>query len=427
MKRSVVAALLALVLLATAGCAPSKPDDASNGSSQGSQAVTSSPTASADETEAPSVFVGKTQVFMHVTKAYDPAKYPKAAMDGEPSRIDFFKPVKDEGAVNRDYPKYDAKTFKFLALPGAAMIFPPQGYYMFEKNGGTLNNALKGSGYKAVEIRDSGHVKILPNLYVGYYDFAWVSMNVLAEYWSGHESMNGELWRGGNDYVIVANAFNGGVSLMARPGITSIEQLSGKKVGIMNPAFNMEAVLNKKLGTVGLATESAGGDVKVETGPPGLVMNDLMSKDADAVFAWGAYAAQLKKQGFKEILPWQELGYGERMPYEVLVVRRDILKKHPDLVQKVVQLEYDATKQALAVGDYKESEYKTAERYWSYYMGTPRKVADLPLPKLINFEATLNEAFLKDVHGYMTKYGFFKTPYAYGELVDTSFLAKVKK
>jgi len=425
-KRTAAALVLALMLVALAGCSTTK--SPATEAPQGSATATSpAGSGASDETPTPSIFVGKTQVYMHVTTPYDPKKYPKAAMDGEPSRIDFFKPVKDEGAVSRDYPDFGAKTFKFLALPGAAMIFPPQGYYMFVKDGGTVNAAFKSSGYKAAELRDSGHVKILPNLYLGYYDFAWVSMNVLTEYWSGNESMNKELWRGGNDYVIVANAFNGGVSLMARPGVDSIKDLAGKKVGIMNAAFNMEAVLNKKLGTVGLATESAGGNVKVETGPPGLVMNDLLEKQADAVFAWGAYAAQLKQQGFKEILPWQELGYDERMPYEVLVVRRDILKKHPDLVQKVVQLEYDATKRALAVGDYKKSEYATAEHYWSYYMGTPRKVADLPLPKLINFEATLNETFLKDVHGYMSKYGYFKVPYRYGELVDTSFLAKVKK
>lgn len=422
MKRGAI--VIALVLVAALGMSGCKPAQTGAVKPPSGSATA---TGTAGSSDAESFMVGGTKVYYHETTDYDPADYPKAALDGEPSRIRFFKPGQDEGVVPRDYKEYGRKTFKFLALPGAAMIFPPQGYYLFDKDGGTLNEALKPYGYDAVELRDSGHVKILPNLYLGYYDFAWVSMNVLAEYWSGHESMNQELWRGGNDYVIVGQAFNGGVSLMAPSSITSVDQLDGKTVGIMNAAFNMEAILDKKLKTVGLRTKSAGGTVNVMTGPPGLVMNDLLDKKADAVFAWGAYAVQLKQQGFKELVKWQDLGYGSRMPYEVLVVRRDILEKHPDVVQAVVQANYDATRRVMTSSDYKAAEYEEAEHYWSYYMGVPRKVADLNLDALINFEPGVNEQFLKDVYGYMDTYGFFKEKYRYEELVDLSFLAKVQK
>lgn len=421
MKKYLIAIVLLVAVAVTSACQPvERKNDASPSGS-------STATATAGAPDAESRTVGKTRVYYHLTKTYDPAEYPKAAMDGEPSRISFFKPEKDEGAIPRDYKDYGKKTFKFLALPGAAMIFPPQGYYMFEEDGGSLNTALKPLGYKAVQLQDSGHVKILPNLYLGYYDFAWVSLNVLAEYWSGHESMNQELWRGGDDYVIVGSGFNGGISLMAPKDVTSVEQLDGKSVGIMNAAFNMEAVLDKKLKTVGLRTESAGGTVKVFTGPPGLVMNQLLEKKADAVFAWGAYAAQLRKQGFHDLVKWQDMGYGERMPYEVLVVRRDILEKHPEVVQAVVQANYDATRRVMTESGYKKHVYDEAEYYWSHYMGAPRKVADLDLDSMINFEPGVNEQLLKDVHGYMAKYGFFKDAYPYASLVDMSFYDNVRK
>jgi ABC-type nitrate/sulfonate/bicarbonate transport system substrate-binding protein len=411
--------IAALVLLAGCAASPARPTAAGGASV--------APTSSAGTVDLTATVVGKTQVFTHETKVYDPADFPKAAMDGEPSRIRFFKPEQDEGAIPRDYKAYNAKTFKFLSLPGAAMIFPPQGYYLFDKNGGTLETALKPFGYKAVELRDSGHVKILPNLYLGYYDFAWVSLNVLTEYWSGHESMNQELWRGGNDYVVIGNGFNGGVSLMAPRGVTSVRQLDGKTVGIMNAAYNMEAVLDRKLQTAGLRTETAGGTVKVVTGPPGLVMNLLLEKKTDAVFAWGAYAAQLKERGFHELVKWQDLGYGERMPYEVLVVRRDILEKHPDVVQAVVQANDDATRRVMTSSDYKKHEYDEAEYYWSHYMAAPRKVADLNLGDMINFERGVNEQLFKDVYDYMKEYGFFKETYPYKSLVNLSFYDKVKK
>ena len=264
----------------------------------------------------------------------------------------------------------------------------------------------------------------MPNFYLGYYDFAWISLNVLSEYWSGNESMNPELWRGGNDYVVVGASYDGGISMMAPPSVTSIKDLSGKTVGIMNPAFNLESMLNKKLSSVGMATASAGGNVSVEMASPGFVLNDLLAMKNSAVFAWGQYAAKLKAQaGYHELVNWADMGYGTRAPYYVLVVRKDIIKKHPDLVQTVVQLNYDATKQALAVGDYKKpllDAYNTFERH---YIGAVPQAT----PALVAPDAQANPVFMKDVVDYMTKCGYFKTPYTYSELVNDSFYAKVKK
>ena len=423
MTRTMMAVLLAAVLFALAGCSTAKP-----GVSTSETTVTASKetTFAPGNSDRPYKMVGKDKIFLHVVKTYDPAKYPKAAMDGEPSQIHFFKPEKDEGIRNRDYPDYGPKTFKFLALPST--IIPPQDYYMLQKNGGTLNKALKGTGYKATEILDGGHIKILPNLYLGYYDFAWVSLNVMTEYWSGNESMNAELWRGGNDYVIIGASYNGGISLIAPPTVTDIKQLDGGGVGIMNPSFNMEALLNKKLKSVGLATESDGGTVGIEMAPPGYVMNDLMASRLKAVMAWGSYEVQLRQRfHYRELISWDQMGYGKKVPYNVLVVRRDILAKHPDIVQKVVQLNYEGTQEALKVGDFREPEYKRVDHFKSYYMGTPSKKAANINPKLLNLDAEANPVFLRDVYDYMVEHGYFKEPYEFEELVDHSFYEKIAK
>jgi ABC-type nitrate/sulfonate/bicarbonate transport system substrate-binding protein len=427
MKRIVIVAALAVALFALAGCQPQAPaTQPGGGSSTATASAPASGTAGAPTEARKSILIGtakKTELLIHTVKVYDPAKFPKTSMNGEPSDIPFFKPEKDEGVLNRDYPAYDSKTFKFLSLTAGAV--PPQSYYMFDKDGGTLNKALKGSGYKAVNMLDQGHIKILPNFYVGYYDFAWVPLNVITEYWSGNESMSQELWRDGNDYVIVGNSYNGGISLIAPPDVTEIDKLAGQKVGIMNPSFNIETLFNKKLVSEGLATEAAGGNVGIEMGTPGFVMNDLMSKKLKAVFAWGMYGPQLTgKLGYKELVPWTEMGYGKKVPYVVLVVRKDILKKHPEIVQKVVQLNYDATVQALKVGDYKAPLAKDLTDFRQKYMGqapAPTK------PQLIDVDAQASPVFLKDVVDYMTKVGYFKVPYTYGELVDQSFYGKVKK
>jgi ABC-type nitrate/sulfonate/bicarbonate transport system substrate-binding protein len=426
MKRIAIVIALAAALLAVAGCQPSGSGTTPTGGST-SPTTSSAPAGGAPVAEVrKSFFIGtlkKTEIFKHVVKVYDPAKFPNTAMTGEPSNIPFFKPTHDEGVLNRDYPTYDSKTFKFLALP--AGLIPPQSYYMFEKNGGTLATALKGTGYKATRILDQGHIKILPNLYLGYYDFAWVPLNVMAEYWSGNESMSQELWRDGNDYVIIGNSWNGGISLLAPPSVTDIKQLANTKVGIMNPSFNIETLFNKKLNSVGMATGAAGGNVSIEMGTPGFVMNDLVAKKLSAVFAWGMYGPQLQsKFGFKELVPWTQMGYGTQVPYDVLVVRKDILAKHPDIVQKVVQLNYDATQQAIKVGDYKAPTLAEYNAFELKYMGIP---ASPSKARLVDVQAQAAPVFLKDVIAYMTKSGYFKVPYTYSQLVDQSFYDKVKK
>jgi len=416
---AVCVAALAGLLLVLGGCSTATPGTSGETSTTPAASSSVSPGNSAK----PGFMVNRDKIFFHVTKVYDAAQYPMASMDGEPSGIPFFKPVHDEGPVNRDYPTYDDKTFKFLSLPGS--MIAPQDYYMFQKDGGTLNSALKGTGYKAAEILDSGHIKILPNLYLGYYDFAWVPLNVMTEYWSGNESMNQELWRRGDSYVVIGNSWNGGTSLLAAPAITNIKQLAGKTVGIMNPAFNIEALLQKKLASVGMATGSAGGTVNIEMASPGFVMNDLLAMKNSAVFAWGMYASTLQKQGYHELVSWKDMGYGTNVPYQVLVVRRDIAEKHPEIVQKVVQLNYDATKLALAGDDWQAPTAARYEYYWSHFMGSPgRAMAPASLVKL---DAQASPVFLHGVIDYMTKSGYFKVPYTYDDLVDESFYAKVKK
>jgi ABC-type nitrate/sulfonate/bicarbonate transport system substrate-binding protein len=424
MRRTLVIVAMVVVLGTMTACSTPASTTPSGSTGAGASAGATSTAGAPQEPRKEKLIgkLGKTTLFLHTTKTYDPAQFPKTSMNGEPSDIPFFKPEKDEGILNRDYPAYDNKTFKFLDL--VASTLPPQSYYMFDKNGGTLNKALASTGYKATEILDNGHIKILPNFYVGYYDFAWISLNVLAEYWSGNESMNQELWRDGNDYVIIGASYNGGISLIATPTVTDVKQLANTTVGIMNPSFNIELLLQKKLESVGLSTAASGGTVGIEMGTPGFVMNDLLANKLSAVFAWGMYGPQLQKQGYKEVSNWAEMGYGKKVPYVVLVVRRDILEKHPDVVQKVVQANYDASMQAIKLGDYKTPLLDKYNAFKEKYIGHGTSAIS---PQLVDVDAQAGPVFLKDVVAYMTKCGYFAKPYTYKQLVDESFYNNVKK
>jgi ABC-type nitrate/sulfonate/bicarbonate transport system substrate-binding protein len=417
MKRVALLVIASLAVLAVAGC--------------GSSATTSStkPSAPASGTVAPgnsakkSTAVGKDTLFLTKAPTYDPANFPKTAMTGAPSNIHFFKPTQDEGILDRNYPAFDDHTFKFLVNMSENLV--PQWYYMFGKNGGTLNPAVAKTGYKFAYLFDGGHNKMLPNLMLGYYDFAWIPANQINELWSGQLMHNQELWRGGKDYVVIGASYDAGVDLLAEPGITDLKQLSGKTVGIMNVSFYSEMLLNKALNKVGMATASAGGDVKVDMGTPGFILNNIVAKKYAASFVWTKMVPDAKKKsGFTTLLKWQDMGYGTKMPAVWLVVRRDIIEKHPDIVQAVVQANYDATKLAQSSNEFRGPNDATYSAYWQKYYGVKPNIVDPPASQI---DAQANPAYLRDIIDYMTKVGYFKTPYTFSDLVDSSFYDKVKK
>lgn len=379
--------------------------------------------------QAPSfaINLGGTKIYDQGIKPVDPKKFPKDTETGEPSTIHYFQPPKgeDEGDYPRVYPNYDNKTFKFLSV--TTTLIAPQDYYMFQQH--QMDKLMQGTGYKMVSFLDAGRTKVLPNLELGYYDFAWVPLSLMTEYWSGQTPIHPELWRGGNDYVVIGDSYDGGTSLLVPPNVTSLKQFDGQTIGIMTPQFNIESMFNKKLKEVGLATKNDGGTVSVVMGTPGTIMNEMAQNKVKGIFAWGIYGELLKKQyGYKELLPWEDFGYGNKDPYFVLVARKDIVQKHPDIVQKVVQANYDATQEALTKGDFKAPEIQRLEAYWkSTYKNLNRKVADLNDKHFVSTDAEINPVFMKDMYNYMEKSHYFKSPHKYSDIVDLSFQDKIVK
>ena len=410
MRKFGVFVALAAALFMLGGCTQPATAPTNGGSSEASQGI---------KPDRPFVMVGKTKMYLDPDSGIDPMKFPHSLMDGEPSANAFFKPAKDQGILDRVYPASDPKTFKFLSI--SISTVNPAPYYMFAKDGGTLNKAAAKTGYKFVKIDDDGDNKILPNLYIGYYDFAWVPFDQLPELWCGHESREAKLWRAGNEYVLLGITGTEGQQIVAPPSITSISQLGGKQVGIMNPTFSTEAAFNAMLNKVGLATESAGGTVKIAMSAPSFAISDLVSMHSAAEFARSKYLKQLQAGGYKPIGSTDEV-WGGQTPRIALIVRRDILEKHPDIVQMVVQQNYNAIKTAKSTDAWQQPALDLLKAYKEKYAGPPVNVS---LPKELGAEAS--PVFVKGVYDYMTKYGYFVKPYPLSDLFDNSFYLKVKK
>jgi len=410
MKRMGIVVALAATLLMVGGCTQTAGTPTTGASSDATQAV---------KADRPFELVGKTKMYLDPDSGVDPALFPHSAMDGEPSSNGFFQPGKDQGILNRVYPASEPKTFKFLSI--CVSTVNPAPYYLFDKDGGTLNKAVAKTGYKFIKLDDDGDNKILPNIYIGYYDFAWVPFDQLPELWCGHESREARLWRAGNEYVIIGTTVEEGQDLVAAPGITGLKDLAGKQVGIMNPTFSSEAAFNAMLEKVGMATESAGGNVKIAMSAPSFTLSDLTSMNNSAAFARSKYVKQLKADGYKTIANTDEV-WGAKTPRIALIVRRDILEKHPDIVQLVVQANYDAIKRAKASKEWEKPATALLQAYKEKYAGPP---ISLSLPKQL--DARANPVYIKGVYDYMTKYGYFKKAYPLSDLVDDSFYQKVKK
>ena len=178
-------------------------------------------------------------------------------------------------------------------------------------------------------------------------------------------------------------------------------------------------LLNKTLGRVGLSTVGTGGNVGVEMGTPGFVMNDMIRGNLAGGFAWSVYVkALMKNHGYKELVPWADLGYGPKLTNVVLVVRRDILEKHPDVVAKVAALNREATNEAISAGDYAKPLAARYQKWNDTYMGDGRRISDLGVP---NLDPDVNATYLHDVYDYMAECGYFKNPYPFEKLVNLSY------
>lgn len=149
---------------------------------------------------------------------------------------------------------------------------------------------------------------------------------------------------------IIAGAANGGAMLVVRPeaNIKSVKDLAGKKVAVPQYGNTQDISLRKLLDQNGLKTVDKGGTVQVlQVANPDTL--SLFSKgELDAALLPEPWGTRLLQQGDGQmLLDWNQLGYGEQYPVTVLVVRREFLKEHPELVKKWLEGHRQVTEQII--------------------------------------------------------------------------------
>ena len=201
-------------------------------------------------------------------------------------------------------------------------ITHPQALYM--KAEGILEDALGeemqvewtafNAGPAEVEALFSGHIDIG---YIG--PFPAINANVKSD----------------GDVMLLTGATKGGSVMVTRQGagITSVEDLEVKNVAIPQIGNTQHLCLPALLQQYDLKPETSGGTVKVCAVSNADVENLMRRGDVDAALVPEPWGATLIENGASLMLDYDEIYLDGNFDVAVVVVRKDFMEEHPEVVE----------------------------------------------------------------------------------------------
>lgn len=137
----------------------------------------------------------------------------------------------------------------------------------------------------------------------------------------------------GVDIVIVAGLHFHGYAIVSKKEIASPNQLKGKKVGVVEAGSNADLLFNLAIEKYGLDKKT----IDIRRGNPPLLVALLLTNQVDAIVVpehWATLSAS--HEGYHALLKSQEVW--PDMQGSVLVVKRELLEKEPEVVEKLVKI-----------------------------------------------------------------------------------------
>jgi taurine transport system substrate-binding protein len=129
-------------------------------------------------------------------------------------------------------------------------------------------------------------------------------------------------------------------ALVAKPGISSIEDLKGKTVATPLASTSHYSLLSA-LKDAGLTTK----DVNVIDAEPDAIVAAWKAGKIDAAYTWNPSLAELVKDGGKTLIDSSQLAAKGKTTYDLAVVATKFATQHPDAVQTWVDQENAAVEQ----------------------------------------------------------------------------------
>lgn len=149
------------------------------------------------------------------------------------------------------------------------------------------------------------------------------------------------------DIQILTGATKGGAILVKREGsdIESVSDLAGKTVAVPQIGNTQHLCLLNLLAQNGLAPTTEGGDVTVSAISNADVANTMERGDVDAALIPEPWGATLLEQGAEMVMDYEEIYMDGDYDVAVVVVRKEFMEEHPDLVEKFLEVHEQTTEE----------------------------------------------------------------------------------
>ncbi|MEU4566895.1 ABC transporter substrate-binding protein [Micromonospora sp. NPDC023956] len=142
---------------------------------------------------------------------------------------------------------------------------------------------------------------------------------------------------------VISGAASGGVALVVKPGITSVEQLRGKKIATPQLGNTQDVALRFWLKEKGITTtKEGGGDVKIVPQENAQTVETFNSGAIDGAWVPEPFVSRLVNAGGTVLLDERDLWPDRKFVITNLIVSTTFLKAHPDVVKKLVEAQVAA-------------------------------------------------------------------------------------
>lgn len=148
------------------------------------------------------------------------------------------------------------------------------------------------------------------------------------------------------DVRIISNATNAGAVFLKRKdsGIESLADLAGKKIAVPQIGNTQHLCLLNILSAQGLKDLAAGGNVMISASSNADILNLIDNGSVDAALVPEPWGTMIENNGNAEILlDYNQVFLEGDYPTAVVVVSRDFLEAHPELVEDFLEAHEEAT------------------------------------------------------------------------------------
>ncbi|NUO99496.1 MAG: ABC transporter substrate-binding protein [Nonomuraea sp.] len=172
-------------------------------------------------------------------------------------------------------------------------------------------------------------------IFSGAIDATYIGPNPAINAWSKSK---------GQAIKIVAGAASGGVFLVVKPGINTVEDLKGKKIATPQLGNTQDVALRYWLTEKGLKTDTkGGGDVSIVPQENSQTIQTFATGDIDGAWVPEPFASRLiKESGGKALVDERDLWPNKQFVITHLIVRQEWAKEHPDLLKKLIEAHVEA-------------------------------------------------------------------------------------